>query len=216
MTHRCSADLLLRSTMTTAVLHSYWMCLNVFKHKLKFLQLYESWFWFKGKKAQSIVEEGDDSTVEVFPQLAQISLKVLKLHLWGLKKILGLRQRVDTSLFASILVKHNMFMHKNHTWMSKSIRLKRERASAVYTQHSQRDGNESLQRPVHAHLHSKHPSTKMKLEQIRSIELVQKWQLSPSEALRARHECQSLFMQVDFGTKFLTEFSSSGEPNYLH
>lgn len=135
-----------------------------------------------------------------------------------MKKILGLRQRVDAGLLASILVKHNTFMHKNHTWTSKSIRLKRERASAVYTEHSQRDGNESLQRPVHAHLHSKHPSkdTKVKLEQIRSIELVQKWQPSPSEALRSRHECQSLFMQVDFGTRFFTEFSSSGEPNYLH
>lgn len=71
--------------------------------------------------------EGDDSTAEVFPQLAQISLKVLKLHLRGLKKILGLRQRVDARLFASILVKHNTFMHKNHTWMSKSIPLKHQR-----------------------------------------------------------------------------------------
>lgn len=26
----------------------------------------------------------------------------------------------------------------------------------------------------------------------------------------------SLFMQVDFGSEFFTEFSSSGEPNYLH
>lgn len=57
--------------------------------------------------------EGDDNTTEVFPQPAHISLKVLKLHLWGLKKILGLRQRVDTCLFASILVKHNTFIHKN-------------------------------------------------------------------------------------------------------
>lgn len=38
-------------------------------------------FDLKEKGVQSILEEGDDNTVEVFPQLAQISLKVLKLHL---------------------------------------------------------------------------------------------------------------------------------------
>lgn len=53
------------------------------------------------------IKYADDPTIEIFPQLAQISLKVLKLHLWGLEKVLGLRQRVDTCLSAGILVKKN-------------------------------------------------------------------------------------------------------------
>lgn len=41
-------------------------------------------------------------------------------------------------------------------------------------------------------------------------------QFSPSELLQGHYECENLFMQVDVGTKFFIEFSSSGEPNYLH
>lgn len=41
-------------------------------------------------------------------------------------------------------------------------------------------------------------------------------QFSPSELLQGHYECVSLFMQVDAGRKFFTQFSSSGEPNYLH
>lgn len=57
--------------------------------------------------------QDDDRTIEVFPQLAEISLKIVKLHLGGLEKVLGLRQRVDTRLSASILVKHNTHTHTN-------------------------------------------------------------------------------------------------------
>lgn len=160
--------------------------------------------------------EGDDSTTEVFPQLAQISLKVLKLHLWGLKKILGLRQRVDTCLFASILVKHNMFMHKNHTWMSKSIPLKRERASAVYTVCSEWDGNVFRDLRILICTANRKATAETVADKAQWASAEGELQFSPSELLRRHYEWESLFMQVDFGTKFFTEFSSSGEPNYLH
>lgn len=49
---------------------------------------------------------GDRLTVEVLPQLVQVSLKVLELHLRDLEQVLGLGERVDAGLSAGILDAH--------------------------------------------------------------------------------------------------------------
>lgn len=87
-------------------------------------------------------------TIEVFPQLAEISLKVLKLHLGGLEKVQGLRQRVDACLFASILVKDNTHTcAKTHTLQCQNQSFSNGRGP-LYTLHTRQDLNKCLEGPT--------------------------------------------------------------------